>query len=488
MKISWYILFAFTFILLLYTTTTYINFKLSRSVTSDAEYFARSTDIIRNSGRFQRNVLIMVNGLRGYLLTGEGSFIESYNAASNENDSVLTELSSMITDSTQLSLLKEIKILNDRWTDEYTEPLKRAKMLSSVSVNRLDTFKTLYRDRFLAGDEKEIQSELQKKFKEFASAEYRTRAFRSRQLSASVRRTKRLSIVLTMLSIVTAITVVLILVSRVSRRINKMVALANTIAEGNYDVEISGKKNDELRPLENSLEHMAHELSKNISLLKRSNDELDHYAHVVSHDMKGPLRGISNVVNWIEEDHSSELSPKLREYLELIKGRITRAENLIEGLLAYARADKEELFKENVSVKAIIDEVIENLPNTRHIKIKVAEMPTLVTERLLLFQVFSNLVSNAIKYNNEAGEVRLYHREHSDHYEFFVQDTGVGIAQNHRDRIFVIFQTLNDRDSFESTGVGLSIVKKILDGKKQRISIRSELGRGSIFSFTWPKN
>ena len=113
-----------------------------------------------------------------------------------------------------------------------------------------------------------------------------------------------------------------------------MTAMANAIAGGNYDVNGTDVGKDELSSLGHSLNHMSTQLSRNIFLLKRSNEELDQFAHIVSHDMKGPLRGISNVVTWIDEDHAEELTPKVKEYLELIKIRIVRAENLIEGLLA----------------------------------------------------------------------------------------------------------------------------------------------------------
>ncbi len=103
-------------------------------------------------------------------------------------------------------------------------------------------------------------------------------------------------------------------------------------------------------------------------------------------------------------------------------------------------------------------------------------------------QVFSNLISNAIKYHNKpTGEIKIYSDEKADHHVFFVEDDGPGIEKTYHDKIFVIFQTLQERDSFESTGVGLAIVKKILDARKEQIMIKSEPGKGSVFSFTWSK-
>jgi light-regulated signal transduction histidine kinase (bacteriophytochrome) len=233
---------------------------------------------------------------------------------------------------------------------------------------------------------------------------------------------------------------------------------------------------------------MADQLSRNISLLERSNEELNQFAHIVSHDMKSPLRGISNVVSWIEEDHKQELSPKVEQYLQIIKDRIVRAEALIEGILSYARIDKEEVEKETTDLNMLVREVLENLPAGGNVSVEVSPLPIVYSEKLLLFQVFSNLIGNAIKYNDkEMGCVKVYCEEHLTEYEFFVEDDGIGIAPVYHKKIFVIFQTLSDKSSFAGTGVGLAIVKKILDGKKKTIRVTSVPGKGSIFSFTWPK-
>jgi signal transduction histidine kinase len=489
MKISHYIFLSFIIILILFSITTYINFRFSQVVTENTAYFSKSTNIVRNSGRFQRNLLSMVNGLRGYLLTGENAFIESYDASSNENDSILQELSFLLTDSSQSHLLNEIKQLNDEWTKEYTEPLKQAKTLSRVSSKNLDTFSSIYKAKFASGHERIIQTRLQEKFRAFTAHEYAIRDARKEILSALVNKTRKLSLILIVLSVITALLVVTFLVIKISKRIRQLTTMANDIAAGNYNVSIRDTGKDELSSLSQSLNHMASELSKNISLLKRSNAELDQFAHIVSHDMKGPLRGISNVISWIEEDHKNELTPKVNEYVELIKGRVVRAENLVEGLLSYARADKEETEKEMVDLNALVDEVLENLPVSENTNISVSQLPVIFSEKVLLYQVFYNLIGNAIKYNDkEDPEVSIYYEEHDTSYEFFIKDNGMGIPENHHKRIFVIFQTLKDRDSFESTGVGLAIIKKILDSKKLHIGVMSEPGMGSTFSFTWPKN
>jgi signal transduction histidine kinase len=431
----------------------------------------------------------MVNGLRGYLLTGEQSFVEAYDTANIENELILKELSSMTMDTAQIAMLGQIKSLNDQWTEEYTDPLKQAKMSASISRQHLDTFNKVYKEKFASGHERRIQNELQGKFKDFAAYEYAMRERRSRELAASLSNTNRISFLLTSASILLGLFIITFVTLKISGRIKVMTDMANDIAAGNYEVTITDTGKDELSSLGATLNHMAKELSRNINLLKRSNQELDQFAQIVSHDLKGPLRGISNVVSWIEEDHKEELSPKVSEYMELIKGRITRAENLIEGLLSYAKADKEAIEKEEVALNALVKEVVDNLPDASDVKVEIADLPTVYAEKLWLFQIFSNLIGNAIKHNDKPHPtVKVYYKETPDHYEFFIKDNGNGIEKHYHQRIFVIFQTLKDRDSFESTGVGLAIVKKIIETKKQQINLSSAPGKGSVFSFTWAKD
>jgi light-regulated signal transduction histidine kinase (bacteriophytochrome) len=234
---------------------------------------------------------------------------------------------------------------------------------------------------------------------------------------------------------------------------------------------------------------MARVLSENINLLQRKNEELGQFAHIVSHDMKAPLRGIDNVVTWIEEDHLNELSPKVREYIRLIKGRLARAENLIQGILMYARVGRELPVREHVDVNELLREVMENVTPPQSLRLEIRpELPALFTERIPLQQVFTNLITNAVKHHDKPdGFIKVSFREHDDHYKFFVEDNGPGIDRAYHGKIFMIFQTLHERDNVESTGVGLAIVKKILEDRKQTIKVISSPGKGATFIFTWPK-
>lgn len=490
MKISHIILLAFFCILLLFSITTFINYQQSEKVNENSEKFAHSSNILRQGNRLQRNMLNMVSGLRGYMVTNEPSFIQTYDSALNENVEILAQLSQQSEEnSVQEQLLKDLVALNTRWISEFATPLIEAKKRSALSDSSAASFNRLYRAQLTSGIEKDLLRSFQRKFREFANHEYSFREEQKEALTASIEQTKTISFFLTTFSVVLGSVIAVVLATHISKRILKMAHMADAIAQGDYTANMKDTGMDEISRLSRSLNNMARVLSETISLLQSKNDELNQFAHIVAHDIKAPLRGIDNVVTWIEEDHNLDLPPKVQEYVELIKGRIIRAENLLNGILSYSRIGREVQGKEVVHLGDLFDEIRTYLPTKSSISLIIQPgMPDLFTERLPLFQVFNNLISNAFKYHNKPdGFVKVYFKIHTNHYEFFVEDNGPGIAKNYHEKIFMIFQTLQARDSFESTGVGLAIVRKILNDRKLTIKIRSEPGKGSTFAFTWPK-
>jgi PAS domain S-box-containing protein len=223
--------------------------------------------------------------------------------------------------------------------------------------------------------------------------------------------------------------------------------------------------------------------------LEKANKELDKFAYVVSHDLKAPLRAISNLATWIEEDIGDKFTEDTKGHFKMLKGRVVRMEALINGILDYSRADRIKSPNVNVDTNEMISEIIEMLIQDEVVEFNVMErMPVLYAEKMKLQQVFSNLISNAIKHNDkESARIQIAFKEESDFYQFSVSDNGPGIEPEFHDKIFVIFQTLKARDAFESTGVGLAIVKKIVEEAGGKIWVESELDKGTQFFFTWPK-
>jgi light-regulated signal transduction histidine kinase (bacteriophytochrome) len=222
--------------------------------------------------------------------------------------------------------------------------------------------------------------------------------------------------------------------------------------------------------------------------LERSNKELDQFAYVASHDLKAPLRGIANLAQWIEEDLGDRISGESRQHMALLKGRVHRMEALIDGILSYSRAGRAREVVTLVDVAALLAETIELLaPAAPASIVVVPPMPVFVTERVPLQQVFMNLFGNALKYaDREDVQVTVSAETQGAVLRFAVGDNGPGIAPQFQERIWQIFQTLAPRDKVEGTGIGLSVVKKLVETRGGRTWLESTVGKGSTFYFTWP--
>lgn len=219
--------------------------------------------------------------------------------------------------------------------------------------------------------------------------------------------------------------------------------------------------------------------------------ELDQFAYVASHDLKAPLRGIANLAEWIQEDIGAHLSDESARHMRLLQGRVRRMQALIDGILAYSRAGRQLSEPEPVDTGALVQEVIELLAPPADVRIEVApQMPTVPAERTPLQQVFMNLLGNAVKYTRMVrpdAVIRVEWRDAGDAFEFAVIDNGPGIAPEYHERVWGIFQTLEARDKVEGTGIGLSVVKKIVEARGGHVAVESTPKHGSTFRFSWLK-
>jgi PAS domain S-box-containing protein len=231
-------------------------------------------------------------------------------------------------------------------------------------------------------------------------------------------------------------------------------------------------------------------MSEYLRNLESTNKELDKFAYVVSHDLKSPLRAIGNLTDWIEEDSGHLLPEKVRNNFNLVKQRVVRMESLINGILDYSKASKTKTQYEFFDLNDLVNHCYDLLGSPEGYTLKVKkELPTIFADKAKTQQIILNLVGNAIKFNDKKkGIVEIDHFEEEDHYRFSIRDNGPGIDDKFHDKIFKIFQTVNTRDEFESSGVGLAIVKRLIEEENGKVWLESTIGEGTTFHFTLPKS
>ncbi len=461
---------------------TISNYLLSLKVEQNMAFFNNSQEIMRNSTRLHKSIIEMQNSFRGYLLTGEPDFLENYNEGlAKVNPLFRDQEKHVISNKEQLAILKSIEDFHNKWI-AYADLLIVAK--KSAMANRTkDTNNYLFDNLLKEKVGKNLNDRIAVEFMEFDKMEYKLRKIHGNNLIASIENTHSISFILLFLTILVGIFGTVYIMRLITKRIQTMSQQALSIAQGNFSA-IADPRKDELTSLSDSLNTMSGILNKNFNELEKRNAELDKFAYVVSHDLKAPLRGIHNVVKWIEEDLQHELSPEMKNYLLIIPQRTKRMEDLINGLLDYARIRKTNI-PENTDVEQLVREIIETVV-PKNFTVQTHNLPVFETDKLKLEQVFSNLINNAVKYTaNKKGHITISCNEKAGHYQFCVKDNGIGIAPEYHKKIFEIFQTLRDKDEKESTGIGLAIVKKIIDDRHGAIKINSTLGKGSEFIFTW---
>ena len=222
--------------------------------------------------------------------------------------------------------------------------------------------------------------------------------------------------------------------------------------------------------------------------LEKQNKELNDYAHAVSHDLKAPLRNIDALVNWVKEDNDKIIDDSSKESLDLVLLNLEKMDNLIKGILDYSTIDRVEKILSWINLNEILNEILIGILIPTHFKIKIDEnLPKIFSNSLMIKQVFQNLIQNAIKFNEkETGYIEVKYVEEQENHLFIIKDNGIGIKKEHQEKIFQSFTKLHENS--QSSGLGLSIVKRIIENMYGKIWLESEINKGTTFFFTIPKN
>lgn len=221
--------------------------------------------------------------------------------------------------------------------------------------------------------------------------------------------------------------------------------------------------------------------------LEASNEGLQEYAHIVSHDLKSPLRSISALATWLGEDHKEVLNEEGLNHLQMMQEKIEAMDSLIDGILKYSSIDLASLEQNNLDLNEIVSDIREIIFVPDHVRIVILNpLPEVKADRTRIHQLFQNIISNAVNHiEAKEGLVKVSSSESATHWHFRIEDNGIGIPEEYHDKIFKVFQSLNTEK--QSSGIGLSIVKKIVDLYEGEIQLESEVGKGTAFNFSLKK-
>lgn len=241
---------------------------------------------------------------------------------------------------------------------------------------------------------------------------------------------------------------------------------------------------------EAAVEKLNRDLEAAVDDLNRSNKELQEFAHIAAHDLKAPLRGITNLAEWLSQDYGDQIGEEGRENLHLLHKQVCCMTKLIDGILHYSKIGRPGESVEMLDTHTLVEDVIEMIAPPENVDIRIEDrLPPVRMEQTRLTQVFQNLIGNAVKYLDEPnGRIRIGAVADGNSWRFHISDNGPGIEAKHFERIFDVFHTLSTSDRGDGTGLGLAVVKKTVELGGGRVWVESHVGRGSTFFFTLPRH
>lgn len=265
-------------------------------------------------------------------------------------------------------------------------------------------------------------------------------------------------------------------------------SLQNANQTLNNEIQERKQAQQQLEKSEVRVTSLNEQLEKQIDRLESANKELESFSYSVAHDLRAPLRAIDGFSKILLEDYKETLDDEGQRLLGIISGNVQKMGKLIDGLLTFSRLSRKSVEFKLINTKSIVDEVINTLQvNGKSLSVK--DLPMVKGERDLIQQVFTSLISNAVKFTSREKEpkIEIGCTKKDGTFEFFVRDNGVGFDMNYYDKLFGVFQTLHSEDDLKGTGVGLAITQKIIEKHKGKIWAESNVGEGASFHFTMPQ-
>jgi light-regulated signal transduction histidine kinase (bacteriophytochrome) len=323
----------------------------------------------------------------------------------------------------------------------------------------------------------------------------------AREAYAPVRAVRNWSLLLGLIVAWVGILTAFYISKSISRPIQMLQKGVEIVGSGNLDYEVGMTSDDEIGRLSRAFDAMTEnlkkitasrdELNKVTIELERSNQELQQFAYVASHDLQEPLRAVAGFIRLLERRYKEKLDQDAQEFIHFAVDGAVRMQKLIDDLLAYSRVGSHTIPLEPVDCNFLLDQAISNLQvaiEESHAVITRGTLPAITCNGPQMVQLFQNLISNAIKFRGrETPRIHIAAERRGEEWLFSFRDNGIGIDPRHHDRIFKIFQRLHSRDEYAGTGIGLALCMKIVELHKGRIWMESELGKGTTVYFTLPE-
>lgn len=442
-----------------------------------------------DSARLAALAIDQQNRARAYVLIRDPELAQSALTLRRQAVDELADLRQLLEGRPELSaLLDRVQASLELWQREHADPL-----LASVELGEQVTQEQLRASAAAFADIRRHLGELDDEL------EVTRVAARSEVQQAAAQLTATLIGIAALLVVVIAV-VWLGLRRAVLAPLSRTVEDAQLIAGGDLEHEPRQSGLAELAEVSDALDQVRSELVSQLRAveareadLERSNTELEQFAYVASHDLQEPLRKVASFCQMLERRYKGQLDERADTYIHYAVDGATRMQELINDLLAFSRVGRTTEHLEAVELEDVVDVAVRNLSSAIEdsaATIERSPMPEVIGDRSLLVALFQNLISNAIKFRSEdRPQVRVDCTPRGEFYEFTVSDNGIGIPEEYRDRIFVIFQRLHGRSDYEGTGIGLSLVRKIVEFHGGTISIDADDpdAPGTTFRFTLPR-
>jgi signal transduction histidine kinase len=496
---------GFSLVLLLLlglSAAAYVTTEVNVQATASVDH---TLSVIALAEETEGDMVDMETGYRGFLLTGQEQFLDPYLAGLASYPDHLNQLEQLTADNPpQVARWQNIAELTQQWTQQITEPRIALRRQVQAGAQPSPELVSLVN----SGEGRDQFATIRQVFDDAIATEQSLLATRLDNAQVANQRLFTTLVIGTAIALVVGVMAALLLTRDISGAVGHLADAAAAVAGGNLKRRVRLSRRDEVGRAGAAFDHMADwlevtigdleassaELLRKHAELERSNRELQDFASVASHDLQEPLRKVRAFGDRLSAKYGAELTEQGRDYLARMQDAAARMQTLINDLLTFSRVTTRAQPFVAVDLTALVGQVLTDLEvriQQSEARVQVDELPTIDGDPLQLRQLFQNLLSNALKFQQPdvAPVVHVYAEDVDEGtVRICVRDNGIGFDEKYLDRIFTIFQRLHGRVEYEGTGIGLAVCRKIVDRHGGTISARSAPGAGATFLVTLPRS